>query len=172
MHATGTFTLTRTNLITLIILLGVATAAPLIGNQFITGTIVNASLLISVSMLGIGGGLLIAIVPSTIALATGLLPVVLAPMIPFIILGNALLVSAFAYLGNKNYWLGVVTGSLLKFIFLTGITTIVLDIIIHKSIASNLAYMLSWPQLVTALAGSFLAYGFLSLTHKTKVRRI
>ncbi|HCP60545.1 MAG TPA: iron hydrogenase, partial [Dehalococcoidia bacterium] len=83
-----TLTITREAVITFVVLLGIATVAPLSGSQFITGPIVNATLLIAVALLGMRDGILIGLIPSTIALATGLLPAVLAPMIPFIIVGN------------------------------------------------------------------------------------
>ena len=66
-----------------IALTGIATVAPLLGHQIITGSIINTALFISVVLLGIRGAVLIALVPSLIAFATGLLPSVLAPMIPF-----------------------------------------------------------------------------------------
>jgi len=154
-------TINRTAVITFVVLLGIATAAPLIRNQFITGPIVNATLLIAVALLGMRDGLLIGLIPSSIALATGLLPPVLAPMIPFIIVGNAILVVTFGYLRNKNYWLGLVSGSILKFAFLSGTSSVVINLLPNKAVAANVAVMMSWPQLVTALAGGLLAYGFI-----------
>ncbi len=159
----------RTEIIIFSVLLGAATLAPLIGNQFITGTIVNSCLLLAAATLGIRAALLIGILPSTIALATGLLPAVLAPMIPFIILGNTILVMVFDYLKRTNYWLGAVTGAVLKFGFLYAMISIVSDLIINKNIVSNVAYMMSWPQLVTALAGSFAAFGILYLKDKSGI---
>jgi hypothetical protein len=170
MNNSRALTLNKTNILVFTILLGMAGAAPLVGNQLVTGTIVNATLLIAVAMLGVSGGLIIAIVPSTIALATGLLPVVLAPMLPFIMVGNILLVLTFGFLKNTNYWLGAVTGAVLKFGFLTAMIGIVAHLLINQNLVSSVAYMLSWPQLVTALAGSLLAYGFLRVSGKGNTR--
>ena len=100
------------------VLVAVATLAPLIGSQAIVGPIVNATLFISVVLLGVRAGILVGLIPSSIALYIGLLPSVLAPMIPFIIIGNTILVLVFGYLKNRNYWLGVVSSGFLKFIFL------------------------------------------------------
>jgi len=161
-----TLTITKEAVLTFAALLGIATAAPLIGNQFITGSIVNATLLIAVALLGMRDGILIGLIPSSIALATGLLPAVLAPQIPFIILGNAILVVTFGYLRHINYWLGVVSGSVLKFAFLFGTSSIVANLLINEQLAGKVAVMMSWPQLVTALAGGLLAYGFLRGTRK------
>ncbi len=159
-------TINRTAVITFVVLLGIASAAPLIHNQFITGPIVNATLLIAVAVLGIRDGLLIGLIPSSIALGIGLLPPVLAPMIPFIIVGNAILVVTFGYLRHKNYWLGVVSGAVLKFAFLFGTSSIVTNLLLNQQVAAKVAIMMSWPQLVTALAGGLLAYGFLQSTKR------
>lgn len=159
-------TINRTAVITFVVLLGIASAAPLIRNQFITGPIVNATLLIAVALLGMRDGLLIGLIPSSIALAVGLLPPVLAPMIPFIIVGNAILVVTFGYLRSKNYWLGLVSGSVLKFAFLFGTSSIVINLLLNQKVATSVAVMMSWPQLVTALAGGLLAYGFLRGTKR------
>lgn len=161
-----TLTITKESVITFVVLLGIATAAPLCHNQFITGPIVNATLLVAVALLGIRDGILIGLIPSSIALAVGLLPPVLAPMIPFIIVGNAILVLTFGYLRNKNYWLGLVSGSVLKFAFLFGTSSVVTSLLVNQKVAANVAVMMSWPQLVTALAGGLLAYGFLQGTKK------
>jgi hypothetical protein len=143
MNNTRALTINKTNIITFLILLMVATLAPHAGNQFVTGTIVNCTLLITVATLSIRAGLLTCIIPSTIALTTGLLPVVLAPMIPFIILGDAVLLITFDYLNKINYWLGAITGSVLKFAFLAGAISIVTHLIINENAAASLAYMMS-----------------------------
>jgi hypothetical protein len=153
--------ITRTRAIEFVLLLGIATAAPLTHSQFITGPIVNATLLIAVALLGMRDALLIGLIPSSIALAVGLLPPVLAPMIPFIIVGNAILVITFGYLRQRNYWLGLVSGSILKFAFLFGTSSIVISLLLNQNLASSVAVMVSWPQLVTALAGGVIAYGVL-----------
>ena len=81
MHISTTLTktLTKTNITYLVkffILLTVATIAPVLGfhSQWITGPIVNMALILSVFVVGARGALLIAVLPSTIALSTGLLP--------------------------------------------------------------------------------------------------
>ena len=164
-----TLTINRTRVITFAVLLGIASAAPLLGNQFVTGPIVNATLLIAVGMLGMRDGLLVGLIPSSIALATGLLPPMLAPMLPFIIVGNAILVVTFGYLKGKNFWLGVVSGSVLKFAFLFGTSSIVINLLINQQLATKVAVMMSWPQLVTALAGGMIAYGFLRFTKNPRL---
>jgi len=156
------------NLTAVLFLTGVITIAPLFHFQPVTGPIVNAILFISVCLLGIEHALLIGLIPSVIALSTGLLPAILAPMIPFIMLSNAILIITFAHLRNKNYWLGIIVASVLKFIFLFTTSSVVINLLLKKEIAVKVASIMSWPQLVTALAGGVIAYIFLSSFKKIK----
>jgi hypothetical protein len=162
-----TLVINKEAILTLALLIAVAVAAPVVfKQQLIAGTIVNATLIIGVSLLGARDALLIGLIPSSVALATGLLAPVMAPVIPFIILGNSILVLSFAYLNKLNYWAGIVAGSLLKFALLFGTSTMVIGLLINKQVAPAVAQMLSWPQLVTALTGGLLAFGVLKLLKK------
>src|SRR4030066_2061396 len=77
-------------------------------NQFITGPIVNATLFIGTVILGPASAMLIGLVPSVVALASGLLPMPLAPMVPFIMISNAILVWTFSYFRKINFGSGVI----------------------------------------------------------------
>lgn len=148
-------------LVKFIAIVGIASLAPLFPIQGLTGPIVNAMLYVAVIMLGTQAAILVAVFPSTIALATGLLPPVLAPMIPFIIIGNIILVLAFDLFRKENFWLGVGVASLLKYLFLWGTSSVVISLLLKTEVASKVAMMMSWPQLMTAIAGGVIAYIFL-----------
>lgn len=159
----GGLAIKKESILMLGLLICIAVAAPLLfKQQFIAGTIVNASLIVGVYLLGSRDGLLIGLIPSSFALATGLLPVALAPMIPFIIVGNAILVLTFAYLSKFNFWAGIIIGGVLKFAFLYTMSTVVIGLLVNQQIASAVAQMMSWLQLVTALCGGILAFGIIS----------
>lgn len=143
------------------LLLSTAIFAPLVKQQAITGTIVNAALFLSVAWLGLRGAVLLALVPSIFSLSLGFLPLVLAPMIPFIILGNIILVSAFGLLKKKNYWIAVVSAAFLKFIFILISSQIIFNLLLKNAAASKIIIMFSWPQFFTALGGGLMAYVFL-----------
>lgn len=147
-------------------LIAVASLAPLAMHQAITGTIVNATLFISTILLGYKAGIFVGITPSLIAFSLGLLPAPLAPMIPFIIISNILLVLTFSGLKNTNFWIKIATASTIKFIFLFATSSIVIKFWIAGEIGSKIAIMMSWPQLLTALAGGVLAYSSLKLIKK------
>ncbi len=153
-----------------VLLLSIAIIAPLIRQQAITGTIVNAVLFISAVFLGIRGAVLIALVPSIFSLSVGLLPAVLAPTIPFIMIGNIILILVFDFLRKKNYWLGMISAGVLKFIFLASVSSVVINLLLKKEIAHQVAMMMSWPQLLTALSGGAIAYLVLKALNKLNAK--
>ncbi|MEK7172534.1 MAG: ECF transporter S component [Patescibacteria group bacterium] len=142
--------------------------APLFHYQPITGPIVNACLFIATALLGVQAGIMLGLLPSLVALSVGTLPTPLAPMVPFIMTSNAIMVVAFSFFKQKNFSVGVVWASLLKFLFLFSTSYIVLHLIAQKPIAQKAATMMSWPQLTTALLGGLLAFAFLKVFHNQK----
>ncbi len=152
--------------------IAIAVAAPYFLNQLITGSIVNALLFISVFLLGIESAFFLCLIPSLISIYTGLLPLALAPMIPFIITGNALLVLSFYKLSNPStslragsFWAGAIPAAVIKFIFIW-VVGMVLARSILSGIASKVMLMISWPQFATAIAGACIAYLFLKIIKK------
>ena len=125
-------------------------------NQWITGTIVNAVLFIAAWRLGIVNAVIIGILPSSIALMQGLLLPPQVMIIPFIIASNVILISIFSIL-KKQLLVGVFVASFSKFLFLAGITSL----LFAEKLPFALLQMMQWPQLVTALAGGFIAIAFI-----------
>lgn len=158
---TKALTISRANVATMaqfLVLLSAAIFAPLAHNQLLTGSIVNATLFIAAATLGLEGAIMIGILPSFFALLAGTLPAPLAPLIPFIILSNAILVITFIYLKKTNFWLKAIAAASLKFIFLSSVSFFIINLLFQGKIAAAAATMLSWPQLITALLGGALAY--------------
>jgi len=146
----------------------VAVVPHYVHNQFITGPIVNAVLFIAAAVLGAGNAILIGLVPSVVALVSGLLPTPLAPMVPFIMISNAILILAFSYTKKINYWAGVLGGTLFKYAFLYLTSTVVVGLISNQNIATKAAAtMMAWPQIVTAIVGGVIAFGVLKLYEKS-----
>lgn len=142
-------------------LLAAAILAPLLHNQLITGSIVNAVLFLATALLGWPSAVAIGALPSLIAAVSGTLPAPLIPMIPFIITGNALLIVVFFLLKNKNYFLGAGLASVLKFLFLYSTSATLFQFLLPQKLAPQMAMMMSWPQLYTALLGGLIAFVFL-----------
>lgn len=133
-------------------------------NQFITGPIVNATLFIAAVVLGAGNAILIGLLPSVVALVSGLLPAPLAPMVPFIMISNAVMILTFSYFRKVNFWGGVFGATLFKYAFLYLTSTIVVSLISNQNIGLKAAAtMMAWPQIITALVGGVIAFGILKL---------
>jgi hypothetical protein len=147
-------------------LLAIGIFAPLIKNQLITGSIVNATLFVGTVLFGVQNAILLGFGPSLIALFFGLLPIPLFPMVPFIMVANTILVCVFSALKDKNYWFGVLVASVLKFVFLSVTSFAILNLFLKKETASKIITMMTWPQLFTALAGGIITFFFLKSLKK------
>lgn len=137
----------------------------LIHNQLITGPLVNALLIISTLTLGVSASLTLGLIPSLIALSRGLLPIALAPAVPFIMVSNAIYILVFAKFikkdktTNKGFFTGVISGSILKFAFLASVSQIILPkLFTSAELTQKVIFMLGLPQLVTALIGGVIAF--------------
>ncbi len=146
-------------------LTGVATFLPFfIHLQWLTGPLVNAILILLLFLVGIRSALLVCLIPSLMALAGGLLPAVLAPVVPFIMIGNVILVLSIDWLYNnfrdeaKGYWLGILVGAGLKFLFLFTSVTFIGRLLIKRELTLKVAQMMSWPQFATAILGGLIAW--------------
>lgn len=136
--------------------------------QLVVGTVVNA-LLITAALNLKGYKLLpVIIAPSLGALSGGLLfgpfTIYLLYLIPFIWIGNTILVFSFkaVKLGmKKNYWFTLIIGALLKsgFLFLSALLLYKLGVIPVVFLTA-----MGVIQLTTASLGGVVAYGF----HYTK----
>lgn len=149
-------------------LLLIATFAPILKQQMIAGPIINAVLFASVVLLGIKPALLIGTLPSLFAIYFGFHSPLMAPLIPFIITANAILVISFGSLRKLNYWLAIVSAGFLKFIFLFATSSIIIELFIKGVIGPKIAQMMSWSQLITALSGGVIAYLFLKIFYDSK----
>jgi len=128
--------------------------------QFLTGPIVNALLILSFLYLGRSKALFLALIPSTAALARGLLPLPLAPMVPFIMISNCLYILIFAQLQTqqqtKNFGV-ILLASVVKTLFLILISKLLMETMLVAPLATKIATMMSWPQLWTAVVGGIMA---------------
>ncbi len=152
---------------------GIATLLPFyIHLQWLTGPIINAILILLLFLIGIRSALLVCLIPSIIALSSGLLPAVLAPVVPFIMLGNVILVitmDRFYELSKNNflgYWYGLMGGAFLKFAFLYLSVSIIGRLLIKQELTLKVAQMMSWPQFFTAVTGGFIAWGVLKVAKR------
>ncbi|NLW02053.1 MAG: ECF transporter S component [Clostridiaceae bacterium] len=124
-------------------------------NQFITGSLVNACLVIAAAATGIWGGAAVALLAPFGAILTG--AAVPLPFAPVIAIGNFILVLMFVLI-KKNHILGIGAGAVLKFGFLfIGVNIFVKLMGIPAQKAAAMIAAFSWPQLVTAAVGGAVA---------------
>ncbi|RLC37190.1 iron hydrogenase [Candidatus Falkowbacteria bacterium] len=146
-------------------LAGIATVLPfLIHLQWATGPLVNAILIITLFLVGIRSALVLCLLPSLMALAGGLLPAVLAPVVPFIMISNVIFVLSVDFIYGsmkdsfKSFWSGVIVGAFLKFLFLYFSINFITKLLIKQELAVKVAQMMGWAQFFTALTGGCLAF--------------
>lgn len=150
-----------------VVLLSLAIVAPLLGNQLLTGTLVNGLLVVSVFSLGVGGSVLLALLPSSVSLFFGLLPAAMAPMIPFIIMSNILMVLMVNAFKGKNYFIGGFLGAIIKASFLFFVSYIMFNFFLQGAGAKAASSMMGYMQLLTASLGVVLAYPVVKVLGKS-----
>jgi len=138
-----------------------------LGNQFITGSIVNLMLIIAVMTCGLPTGL-------TVSAFTPVLPTLLGfgplwPIVPFIAVGNMALVTAWHFIGNQEFLnkyvangIALIIGAMAKFLVLYfGVVQLAIPYILglpeESPVAIAMSFMFSYPQLVTAAIGGVCA---------------
>lgn len=135
-------------------------------SQFITGPIVNAVLIIAALGAGLWSGVALSFIAPLTSLMISQPPVMAAThfmLVPVIMIGNLLIVLG-AHYGKKNaktLAAGLLTGSVLKWLFMWGAVSLIVIPVnsqLNENILSKVAEMFTHFQLYTALIGSFLAY--------------
>ena len=145
------------------------------GAQFVTGSIVNLMIIISVMTCGLSTGLTVAVFTPIMPTLLGFGPV--WPVVPFIAVGNMALCAIWHYIGNTtivnkyiSYVIASIAGALAKFLVLYfGVVQLAMRFI--PGLPQPLAFMFSYPQLITASIGGICAILLLpTLTKAVKSR--
>ena len=133
--------------------------------QFVTGSIVNLILAVSVMTSGMLSGLTVAAVSPVMAATLGIAPNWI--IVPFIAAGNMAYVALWHLIGNlgggKRVFVlaaALVSAAVAKFLILyIGIARIAIPLLmtVPEPQAANMARMFSYPQLITGLIGGTLA---------------
>jgi hypothetical protein len=136
--------------------------------QYITGPLINALLIMTVLWSGVSQALFVGMVTPMGAALSGVLPLPLWVMIPFIALGNAVLVSLFGALRGMNRWVALAVAAMAKSALLYVAVTVLVAHPLSLVISGNaqpvvvpqaIVAMMAWPQLLTAVAGGVIAFG-------------
>lgn len=136
--------------------------------QWVVGPLVNFSLLISAALVGTLGGIIVGCFTPLIALLVGI--VKLPPLVPFIMVGNAILVILFNLIRKKipniGNSAGIIVAALGKFAFLA-ISIRYLVVFFLPKVPKPLITVFTLPQLYTALVGGVLALITIKLLPKS-----
>ena len=164
------FWITRTAVMTAL-LVTVQFLTAMLGNQYVTGSMVNLLLAVSALTFGLATGLSVAVMSPVFAFLVGVGPV-FPPLVPFIILGNAVYVVAWFVLGrlsssmHQGSWrkafsfINPVAAAAAKFLALySGVVLLALPYIlnVNEKQIELMSLMFSYPQFVTALIGGSIA---------------
>lgn len=156
--------ITRTAIFIALLVVLQAATAPL-GSVLITGTVVNLLLIVSVMTCGLASGLTVAVISPVIAKLLGIGPFWV--LIPFIEAGNIVLILLWHFIGSRStnriytaYIPALITAAAAKFFVLyLGIVQIAVPMFLSlpEKQAAVISQMFSFSQLITALAGGFIA---------------
>lgn len=156
--------ITRTALLLSLLIVLQAATIPL-GNNIITGSIVNLMLIISVMTGGLASGITIAVISPVLPTLLGFGPI--WPLVPFIAAGNVVLVLLWHVLGNRNisgkyvsYIIAAVAAAIMKFAVLYFcVVRLAVPVILNLPAqqAKMISYLFSYPQLITATTGGICA---------------
>lgn len=165
--------ITRTAVFIALLVVAQVSTAPL-GNTLVTGSLVNMLLVVAVMTCGIPSGVCVAVVSPVFAKLLGIGP--LWSLIPFIILGNVVLVLVWHLIGNRSfggkyvpYIVALIVAALCKFVVLfVGITKLAVPIILQlpEPQAIAISGVFSVPQLATALIGGVLGMILIPIVKK------
>lgn len=122
--------------------------------QLITGSVINAVLILAVSMVDTWAGVGIGLLTPWVALVTGIMG--LPFMVPFIMAANATLALVYGLLRRRNRLLAGVAGSLAKYGFFVLTTNYLLQLF-GKQLPPPAVAAFGITQLGTALVGVLLA---------------
>lgn len=157
MKANHTVFLTRTAILLALALIFQIGLRALPFAQPFVGPLVNFVLIFAAIFVGTLSGVLIGILTPLIAFVVGIMP--LFPVVPFIMIGNALLVIVFSIIkkiaGPYGEYIGVFCGALAKFAFLAISVRHIITLFIK--VPPPVVVALSLPQLYTALTGGLAA---------------
>lgn len=120
--------------------------------QLVTGSIVNAMLIVSAYFVTVWSGITIGLLTPIIAFLVGLMGFPM--LIPFIMIGNALYVVLFSAI--KNNIIGMITGAVVKFLWLAASVKYIL-VMFGVKVPQKIAAAFTFPQLATAIIGGILS---------------
>lgn len=127
--------------------------------QPVVGPLVNFVLFLSTMLVGVTSAIIVGALTPLIAFSFGIMP--LFPVVPFIMVGNILMVLIYYFASNNlqgylSNFLGILLAAFGKFLFLALSIRYVVPLFLPQ-VPPPIVQALSLPQLYTALTGGVLA---------------
>jgi len=145
--------------------------------QLVTGSLVNLVLAVSVMTCKLSSGMTVAVLSPVFASAIGIGPQ-LWPIVPFIMMGNAIYVLAWGIIGNLKFEkkqiariAALAAAAVCKFMTLYfGVVRIAVPLLMDlpEQQAGVISTMFALPQLLTATIGGMLALAILPVIEKIR----
>jgi hypothetical protein len=158
-------------LVALTIVLQAVTA---VMGQLVTGSLVNLILIVAVMLCGLPSGIIVGLITPVVAKFLGIGP--LWSIVPFIILGNAVIVTVWHFTSKMSFankyvvrCAAAIAGAVCKFVTLyIGIVRFAVPFLLElpEPQANVVSTMFSVPQLFTALIGGSVAVLILPVLEK------
>ncbi len=153
------FWISQTGVLLALLVAAQAVTKPM--GQIVTGSCVNGILAVSTWLVGLSGGLSIALISPFVAFLLGIGPAVF-PLTPIIAVGNCVYVVLLHLLGGQPVWkdlAAVAVSAFCKFLvlYLLVVQVVCRVLPLKPPQIQTFTAMFSWPQLITALIGGVLA---------------
>jgi hypothetical protein len=125
--------------------------------QIVMGSLVNLCLIVAAGIAGVWSGVIISVIAPVVSLALGHMP--LAWLLPFVMIGNALIVVIYWLFMKKSQILGFTVGAAAKTAFLwAGVVLAGLSFLgASEAQAKAISLAYSWPQLITGIVGGVIS---------------
>ena len=139
------------------------------------GPLINAILLLTSFVCGVGFGILIAILIPLFAVITGALFTPLIPFVPFIIIADILTAAVFGIISHKGkygIYIGGVLAALVNYgwFFLASTKLIyIFKLALKPQIIHKIGIVFGIPQLINSIIGAVIAIVIINILRKRKI---
>lgn len=162
--------ITRTGILIALMIVVQALSKPL--GQYVTGSVVNLILILSILTGSLSSGIIVAVCSPALAFVLGFGHALL-PLLPFVMLGNFSLVLIWYFIIQKSNWKGkyllaIISGAIIKpFVLYFGIVRLVIPFLqLPSTQAAMLSASYSFPQVITEIIGGSIAVLILPILKK------
>lgn len=134
--------------------------------QFITGSGINAVLILATHLCGLPWAIAIGFITPFMAVVLGIQPPALIIVVPFIIAGNVIYSLIYFLLKRKSKAIAIIAAAYAKFELLYSAVNFIL------TVKPPIKAALSFPQIITALVGGTLALVIIQVIERIKKHQL